>query len=530
MTSLETRLDEVLAAHADDRPDDALRLLEALASEELPPEAAHRAALLAVGLEHAELARRFADRVPADARADLDALLAEAVPEGVEPADALDIELPDDGRGAGPSQAVERFLRFFGGRRDLYAEQHRGRHRALWRPVRKPLLPRDAEAHLAGVRTLGQYLLFPDASCAYGVLDLDLTPDAQAELRTAADTRGPLEHPALRDALGRIASAARVLGFTPVLVDSGGKGAHAWFLFERRRPARAVRTLLMAVLERAGALPPAVNVELFPRQERHGPRGLSSLVKLPLGIHRGTGRRAWVLDEALAPVEAIEAALDRVRCCDDAAVDAVVAHRLVPLPSPEVAAVPAPPAPVPEGAPRPSDVAVLLRDLAGPRATAAEDAMVGGCAVLAGLCRQAFEGGALSPDEARAVIYTLGLVGPDAALARKALAAGKANPRALDTARRGVPAPMGCRKLHALRPDLARACACPARAGPLLYASPAAFALGGVDGPGAARLAPLEPLPGPLYEDPLATIGQSLRRLEAKLAMLAARDDGGDSP
>jgi len=524
MTSPDARLDAVLAAHAADEPAEAERLLRDLADAPLTPAEAHRAALLAAALEQPALARHFLAAAPDEARADVEALLAEAPDAGPE-GDALDLELPDDGRPGGASDTVERFLRCFGGRRDLYAEQHRGRHRALWRPVRKPLLPRDVEAHLAGVRTLGQYLLFPDATCAFGVLDLDLSPDALAELRTATGARGPTEHPALRDALGRVASAARALGLRPVLVDSGAKGAHAWFLLETRRPARAVRTLLAAVLERAGALPAAVSVELFPRQERQGPRGLSSLVKWPLGVHRGTGRRAWVLDDALAPVDDVESALDRVGFCDDAAVDAVVAHRLVPLPSPELSAAPPPPAPASEAAVRPSDVAVLLRELSGPRAVAAEDAVVGGCPVVAGLCRQAFEGGRLSPDEARSIVYTLGLIGPDAALARKALAAGQANPRALDTARRGMPAPMGCRKLHALRPDLAVGCTCPARSGPLLYASPVAFALGGEAGPGAARLAPLEPLAGPLYEDPLATIGQALRRLEAKLAALAAPPD-----
>jgi hypothetical protein len=523
--TVDEALDAVLAAQAADDDELARRTLAGLASVPLTPRQAHRAALMAVALDRLDLARAFSKDAGEEARAGVEALLAEAVEAGLG-ADALDVDVAGGGESPGGSGVVERFLRFFGGRRDIYAEQHRGRHRASWRPVRKPLLARDVEAHLAGVRTLGQYLLFPDATCAFGVLDLDLSPDALAELRTASGAPGPVAHPALRDALGRITQAARALGLRPVLVDSGGKGAHVWFLFENRRPARAVRTLLAAVLERAGALPPAVSVELFPRQERHGPRGLSSLVKWPLGVHRGTGRRAMLLDESLAPVEDVEAALDRVGFCDAAAVDAVVAHRLVPLPSPELSAVAPPPGPAPESAVRPSDAAVSLRGLSSREAVAAEDAVVGGCALLAGLCREALEGRRLTPDEARAIIYTLGLIGPDAALARKVLAAGQANPRALETARCGMPAPMGCRKLNALRPDLAVGCVCPGRGGPLLYASPVAFALAGVGGPGAARLPPLEPLAGPLYEDPLATIGQALRRLEAKLAALAPRDEG----
>lgn len=519
MPSPDARLDEVLAAHAADDPATALERLAALADASLEPPQAQRAALLALALEDIALARHFAAASDDEGRSAVEALLADADAQPV--IDALDVDGPDAAPGADGDALAERFLRFFGGRRDLYAEQHRGRHRALWRPVRRPLLPRDAEAHLAGVRTLGQYLLYPDAGCAFGVIDLDLSGDARAELRSMPSERGPSSHPAIRDALSSLIAASQALGLAPMAVDSGGKGAHLWFCFESRRPAAAVRTLLAAVLERAGAMPAAVSVELFPRQIRHGPRGLSSLVKLPLGIHRGTGRRAWLLDDALEPVEDIEACLARARFCHPAAVDAVISRRLVPLPSPELGPAQPLPTPAPESAPRPSDVAVALRRLEGPAATGAEDAAVGACPVLAGLCRQAFEVGRLSPDEARAIIYTLGLIGPDAALARKVLAAGKANPAALDAARRGLPSPMGCRKLHALRPDLAEGCRCPSRHGPLLYASPVGAALDAADGR-APRLPPWEPLQGPLYEDPLTTIAEALRRLETKVSALGA--------
>ncbi len=509
-------LTAALEALARDEPDAAVvSLRSALAAAPTPLEA-KRLALLAVTAQAPALARAALPAVAEQDRAELEALLGGEVSPHEE--DAFDVELHDGGADTQTDARIETFLRFFGGRRDLYAEQHSGRHRALWRPVRKPLLPRDVEAHLVGVRTLGQYCLFPDASCSFGVLDLDLVPDARAELRHAPGEPRPSAHPAMVKALRALRDAALTLGLAPALFDSGGKGAHLWLFLEDRRPARAVRTLLNAVLERAGTLPSELAVELFPRQTTHGPKGLSSLVKLPLGIHRGTNRRALMLDDGLAPVLDADDALGRLRTCDEAAVDAVVAHRLVPLPSPELTSPGGAPTPRSEGEVRPSDVAAVLRAVPTADALRAEEAVLGQCAVIAGLVTQAFESSRLSPEEARAIIYTLGLVGPEATLARRVLAAGKANPAALEAARRGLPSPMGCRKLHQLRPELAAACACPARGGPLLYASPVAFAMPGAPTVSAPRARPLEPLPGPLFEDPLATIARSLRRLEARLA------------
>jgi hypothetical protein len=92
---------------------------------------------------------------------------------------------------------------------------------------------------------------------------------------------------------------------------------------------------------------------------------------------------------------------------------------------------------------------------------------------------------------------------------------------------------MGCRKLRQLRPDLAAPCACAAAGASMQYASPVACVLPGAPAVQAPRARPFEPLPGPLYEDPLATIAQSLRRLEAKLAAATpsappAREEPGE--
>ncbi|MBI4704610.1 MAG: hypothetical protein HY744_26195 [Deltaproteobacteria bacterium] len=275
----------------------------------------------------------------ARAAALLEAGEADDTPAGAEPAED-DVEVDEVLRLAAPdtdAALVERFLRWFGGRKDLHARQwyDERRRRSGYRLVEEPLTAEVARLHLAGRLTLGQYLLFPDGSCAFGVVDLDLSASALAELRaTRGDAVRPVEHGPLRDYALRLVEAARRLGLGLFAEDSGGRGLHLWLFFEPRRPARAVRALLGQLVVAAGSQPPDVAVEIFPKQDRPGPKGLSSLVKLPLGIHQATLRRCALLDEKLDPVEDPWAALDRLRAAAPDVVDDVLGRRLVIMPTP----------------------------------------------------------------------------------------------------------------------------------------------------------------------------------------------------
>jgi len=56
-----------------------------------------------------------------------------------------------------------------------------------------------------------------------------------------------------------------------------------------------------------------VAIEVFPKQNSVPPRSLGNLIKLPLGIHRVTGRWARFLDSEGQPVDEVEPSLQRVR-------------------------------------------------------------------------------------------------------------------------------------------------------------------------------------------------------------------------
>ncbi len=487
------------------------------------------AALLLAEHGELELARRIASLV-------LEPALAEELRALFEvPAVETDSEDEDDDDLSGPARSAseledvaELFLAWFGGRRDLYASQwyDERRKRGGYRPVERPLTLSVARAHLDGRSTVGQYLLHPDGSASFGALDLDLDAGALATFRaTRGQEIAASEHPALRAyALGLLRAAAS-LGIALFGEDSGGKGAHLWAFFQPRRPARAVRAMFQAVLRAAGPQPPEVGVELFPKQETLGPRGLSSLVKLPLGIHQTTGRRCHLLDSDLRPIESASAALARLRAVDVTAMDAVLGGRVALLPSPELGPrEPLPPAerPVLSSA----VLAETLRNLPEEEEPACAERILSSCDALRALVHGGLERRTLAPDEARAVAYTLGLLGRTPRTARDLFARAQISSRELDRLKNGLPPPMGCTKLRAIA-KMPRCAGCVDKALP--YSTPVLHALSLAAVPPPRAPAYVDALDRVLAEDPLEAIGTSLRRIEEKLDALVDPDAGGDT-
>jgi hypothetical protein len=419
------------------------------------------------------------------------------------------------------------FLRWFGGRRDLYARQwfDERRRRTGYHPIEQPLTEEVARAHLEGRMTVGQYLLCPDGTVSYGVLDLDLAGGALEDLRAErGEEVSALAHGGLRSYVTRLLEAGRTLGLPLFAEDSGGRGAHLWMFLEPRRPARAMRALLAQVVLAAGPQPPDVRVEIFPKQERTGPRGLSSLVKLPLGLHQATLRRCPLLDDALEPIADPVAALERLEAAPADAVEAVVGRRVLPLPLPTL---------VPEDGPVALPRAGSARSLAealraiepGREEREACERMLGGCAVLAGLVKKAFEEHRLASDEARALLYTIGLVGPGCRLIEEVFATAQVSRKELDRARLGLPSPTGCQKLRRSFPELAKACRCATGKEALPYATPALFAVG-ARAPSAPTWGPFAPWLEGEYAagDPLEAVARALGEIQARLEALEKKE------
>jgi len=96
------------------------------------------------------------------------------------------------------------------------------------------------------------------------------------------------------DVSGRLFRALAALDMPPLMEDSGYKGRHLWLFFEVPEPARVVHQFGSLVLRTFDVRTPDIQIEFFPKQGSVG-GGLGNLIKLPLGIHRRTGRRSRFL-------------------------------------------------------------------------------------------------------------------------------------------------------------------------------------------------------------------------------------------
>src|SRR5215469_3556523 len=187
------------------------------------------------------------------------------------------------------------FIDTFVSRRDDFALQ---RSDGGYVRVGRPLAVQDVRAHLAGAYTLGSYVIDEQGNCRYAVFD--------------ADSEDGL------DRLHAVQCQLQAVGILSYLEQSR-RGGHLWmFLVE---PVRASHV-------RAWLLPfcPA-GIEFYPKQDEG--KGYGSLMRVPLGVHRLSGKRypfvVWDPSGMVPIATSIQAALvwlerlERIRMFDEGA-------------------------------------------------------------------------------------------------------------------------------------------------------------------------------------------------------------------
>lgn len=189
---------------------------------------------------------------------------------------------------------VVRFVHLFAGRENVYARQWVGSDGETgYAPVREPFTVQAARNHLLGAVTVGIYPLRLDDTVTLFALDLDITRRALARARgSVAEARR------LRDLVAlearRLQAELEALGVPALLEDSGYKGRHLWVFLDRPEAAAVVRSFGELFLRAGAPASHEIAVEFFPKQGR-AEGGVGNLIKLPLGIHRRTGRRSRLL-------------------------------------------------------------------------------------------------------------------------------------------------------------------------------------------------------------------------------------------
>lgn len=211
------------------------------------------------------------------------------------------------------SRQIKAYMKLFQGRKDLFARQwvDRNRNSSGYSPVRREITLADIEDHIAGKRTYGIYLMNPNNTVHTGVIDIDLRPEYRGKGALKGLT-GPVKRE-IKFIMGQIKEAAAKAGMACIGEFSGGKGYHLWFPVNTPVPAAEMRAALYALSHIVASKCEFFQLEIFPKQDRLTGKGLGNLVKLPLGIHRATGKRSFLIiggardiDRQLAALEGFE--------------------------------------------------------------------------------------------------------------------------------------------------------------------------------------------------------------------------------
>lgn len=201
-----------------------------------------------------------------------------------------------------PSEVhLAKYLSLFRGRDGVHARQWvTPRGEVGFTPVREPLTLSLIRNHIVGNLTLGVYQLREDNTVCFLAIDIDVTKSMLSSYLSSPLAKEKLDKSLISLAY-KIALRLDELGLKSYIEHSGFKGYHVWVLFSKPIPALRVREFGLSIIESVRPIPSEVSIELFPKQAYIKSEGLGNLIKLPLGIHKRTGKRSIFVDSQGVP-------------------------------------------------------------------------------------------------------------------------------------------------------------------------------------------------------------------------------------
>ena len=196
---------------------------------------------------------------------------------------------------------AEFVLHLFSGREGVYAKQWLSDDGRLgYSTINKPVTIEDIQNHMAGKETLGYYLMRSDNTVNQLIIDIDISKQARIEAATDQHQIKDWRHFVWSDVV-HVRQVFSAFSITSYAEDSGYKGIHLWIFFNEPLPARDVLLFAKRILAAAGNPPPGLHREIFPKEEHVAGAALGSLIKMPLGMHKSTGRACLFLDNQAQP-------------------------------------------------------------------------------------------------------------------------------------------------------------------------------------------------------------------------------------
>jgi group II intron reverse transcriptase/maturase len=195
---------------------------------------------------------------------------------------------------------LERLRQIFIGREDIFARQWLNADgRVGYSPQFRPLQENDWAEHLAGKQTLALYLTRSDHTSFHIVLDLDLNKQVRSEFVKKDADRDVWLKLVLEYAI-RLRRQTDQFNMPGYIEESGSKGLHIWYFFSEPLPVKDIALFCKLLTRFAGDPPSGITMETFPRKDTADEK-CSSLIKLPFGIHKASGRRCLFIDTAGHP-------------------------------------------------------------------------------------------------------------------------------------------------------------------------------------------------------------------------------------
>ncbi len=197
---------------------------------------------------------------------------------------------------------IAKFLSLFRGREGVYARQWvDSKGNTGYSPIREPFTLKVAKNHLMGNYTIGLYQLREDNTVEFLVFDIDVSKKFLKDYFSSEKIHDEIER-IFKRMVSDIVSFLKENQIKAYVEDSGFKGYHIWVFLDKPLSAALGRTFGMYVLQKLKIEEDMVYIEIFPKQMfLKGKDRLGNLIKLPLGIHRRSGKRSLFLNDELLP-------------------------------------------------------------------------------------------------------------------------------------------------------------------------------------------------------------------------------------